>query len=76
MSEAEITMDARELVRAIDKSINDAIERALHGHLFYFKECMNDMLADMSVINHEIGLLRRHLDMEKSLFLSLNEIPN
>jgi hypothetical protein len=59
---------------AIKSRVDKSVDVQLAGFLFYFKECMNDLLADIAVINHELGLLRRELEMEKRLTLGLKGI--
>ncbi len=68
----EITLETLEYI--INTRIDKTIDLALQGFLFDFKEYLNDIVADLAVINHEIGLLRKELEMEKRLTLALHEM--
>lgn len=74
MSDYENDPDVLRFLDSIKARVDKSVDVQLSGFLFYFKECMNDLLADVAVINHEIGLLRRELEMEKRLTLSLKGI--
>lgn len=74
MNDYENDPEVLRFMDAIKARVDKSVEVSLAGFLFYFKECMNDLLADVAVINHEIGLLRRELEMDKRLTLSLKGI--
>lgn len=74
MTDYENDPEVVRFMDAIKARVDKSVDIQLAGFLFYFKECMNDLVADIAVINHEIGLLRKELEMEKRLTLALKGI--